>query len=160
MRKKVLFDIYQSFAIKQAMLIVCLPHCLTAIVGHGKALKPNFKNCSCKNCSCAGHDGQIICQPVAPWCSALCVYTNTYVYIYAKYIKKENIKGYEKLPWKYRLIICGWGKCPLNAKLNKALSSDKGRNYQASRVTHPCMNLHRLCVDAHTNNLATLFNTM
>ena len=84
--------------IKQAMLIVRLPHCLTAIVGHGKALKPNCKNCSCKNCLCAGHDGQIICQPVAPDVVRY-VYTQKHTYTHMqKHTKKENVKGYEKLP--------------------------------------------------------------
>ena len=73
------------------MLIIRLPHCLTAIVGNGKALKSNWKNCSCKYCSCAGHDGQIICQPVAPDVLRY-VYTQTYTYTHMQSIRKRKMQ--------------------------------------------------------------------
>ena len=40
---------------------------------------------------CTGHNGQTVCQPVAHWCSVLCVYINTYVYTYIKSICKRKI---------------------------------------------------------------------
>ena len=128
-------NISQNFNSK-AMLTICLPHCLTSTVRYGRVLKSNCKNCSCKNCMCAGHDGQIMCQAIAPWCSAQCVYIKyTYTHM-KKHIKKENVRGYEKLPQKFRLVVHDWGTYPLNMTLNKPLSSDKGRNYQESSVTY------------------------
>ena len=46
------------------------------------------------------------------------------------------MRGYEKLLQKGRLTVYDWGTYLLNMMLNKALSGDKGRNYQASSVTH------------------------
>ena len=123
--------------VMQTTLTICLLYCLTSAVRLGRALKSNCKNCSCKNCSCAGHDRQIICQPVTPDVVHY-VYTQTYTYTHMqKHKKKVNVRGYEKLPWNYRQIVGDQRKYPFNAKLNKALSGDKGRNYHASRVTHP-----------------------
>ena len=84
--------------VKQTTLTIRLPHCLTSAVRLGKGAKAELQNCSCKNCSCAGHDGQIICQPVAPDVVRY-VYTQTHTYTHMqKHTKKENVKGYEKLP--------------------------------------------------------------
>ena len=88
--------------VKQTTLTIRLLHCLTSAVRLGGALKLNCKNCSCRNCLCAGHDGQIICQPVAPDVLRY-VYTQTYTYTHRqKSYKKGKCKRVRKTTLKYR----------------------------------------------------------
>ena len=86
------------FAIKLAMLIVCLPHCLTAIVRHGRA--PKLYCTKWKySCNSFTMDKQFlkVSFTKAVLYMYICVYINTSIYTYRKKpLKKEkNSKGYQ-----------------------------------------------------------------